>query len=314
MLTACQWEGATSSPTFTAGLITNNPNGLKNVAGFKAGMYERGYIEGENITYLSAQRPVRGAELEAALQQMVDAKVDLIFTAGTPTGVAAHKITAGAGVPVVFGVVADPVAAGVMSDLARPGGNMTGVKLSQNQARRLELLQVAVPGIRRVLVPFNPDDFAPASAVRQIERLAPELGLELVKVHAHTRDEVPALLHDLPTDLDAIFLVPDSTVNSRLKDVLAVAFEHGLPVSGPSMAQVEGGALMTFGFVHREAGAQAAGIADRVLKGAVPGEVPVETAEFFLGFNLNTARALGLDIPQSLLQQAQFIVRADADS
>ena len=312
-LVACQRNDETGARTYTVGLITNNPNGLKNVAGFKAGMAERGYIEGKRITYLFEPRPIRGDELEAALQRMVDAKVDLIFTAGTPTGVAAHKITSGTKVPVVFGVIADPVAAGVMSDLARPGGNITGVKLSQNQARRLELLKTAVPAIQRVWVPYNPNDFAPASAVRQIERLAPELGLELVKAHAHAREEVPALLRNLPSDLDAIFLGPDSTVNSRLQDVLAAAFERGLPVSGPSMAQVEGGALMTFGFVHREAGAQAAGIADRVLQGAVPGEIPVETAEFFLGFNLQTARSLGLDISESLLQQAQFIVRPDAN-
>jgi putative ABC transport system substrate-binding protein len=313
-LFACQPSSETGPQTYTVGLITNNSNGLKNAAGFKAGMAELGYVEGQNITYLFEERPIRGAELESALQVMIDAKVDLIFTAGTPTGVAAHKITAGTGVPVVFGVIADPVAAGVMNDLARPGGNMTGVKLSQNQARRLELLREAVPGMGRVLVPYNPDDFAPSSAVRQIEKIAPDLGLELIKAHAHGRDEVATLLRELPAELDAIFLVPDSTVNSRLQDVLAVAFERRLPVSGPSMAQVEGGALMTFGFVHHEVGVQAARIAERVLKGAKPGELPVETAEFFLGFNLQTAQSLALEIPEPILQQAQFIVRPDTNN
>jgi putative ABC transport system substrate-binding protein len=201
-----------------------------------------------------------------------------------------------------------------MKNLSRPDGNMTGVKLSQSQARRLELLREAIPGTRRVLVPYNPDDFAPSSAVRQIEKIAPDLGLELVKAHAHARDEVAALLSELPVNLDAIFLVPDSTVNSRLKDVLAVAFERRLPVSGPSMAQVEGGALMTFGFVHREVGTQAARIAGRVLEGAKPSELPVETAEFFLGFNLQSAQTLGLEIPEPMLQQAQFIVRPDTNN
>jgi putative ABC transport system substrate-binding protein len=119
------------------------------------------------------------------------------------------------------------------------------------------------------------------------------------------------LLNNIPKNIDAIFLVPDSTVNSRIKDVLAVALDRKLPVSGPSTAQVEQGALTTYGFVHHEVGAQAARIAAQVLKGADPGELPVETAEFFLAINLQAADAIGLEIPYKILQQAEIVIRAD---
>jgi putative ABC transport system substrate-binding protein len=309
--TACGQSINKESSHFTIGLVTNNPNGLRNVQGFRNGMADLGYIEGENVTYLFSGEPVSGSDLETTLEDLVSQKVDLIFTAGTPTGIAAHRITAESGIPVIFGVIADPLAAGVMTDLARPGGNMTGVKLSDSQDRRLELFLQIAPGIKRIFVPFNPEDAAPSSAVAQIETLASALGLELILGEARTEVEVVDLLVNLPADLDAIFLVPDSTVNARIADIVNVANAHKLPVSGPSTAQVEQGALTTYGFIHEAAGAQAAGIADRVLKGANPGELPVETTEFFLAINLATADNIGVAIPEEVLQQAEIIIRAD---
>jgi putative ABC transport system substrate-binding protein len=268
---------------FTVGLVTNNPNGLKNVQGFRDGMTELGYIEGENITYIFSETPLKGDDLDTALENMVAENVDLIFTAGTPTGVAAHRITEGTGVPVVFGVIADPIDAGVMDDLTTPGGNMTGVKLSQNQDRRLELLVEVAPDIQRVFFPYNPDDAAPTSAMSQIVELAPELGIEVVEGFAHNDEEVIALLDNLPEDIDAIFMLPDSTINARVADLVAIAIERGLPVSAPSMTQVEDGVLMAYGIIHHEAGAQAASIANLILKGTDPGSISVQTAEYYFG-------------------------------
>jgi putative ABC transport system substrate-binding protein len=241
---------------------------------------------------------------------MVEAEIDLIFTAGTPTGVAAHRITKGTNIPVVFGVIADPITAGVMKDLTRPGGTMTGVKISENQARRLELLIEMVPGIHRVFVPYNPKDAAPISAVAQVNDFAPALGIEIVEGLARNPDEVHELFSNIPDDIDAIFMLPDSTVNAHLPDLVAVAINRKLPLSGPSMAQVEGGALTAYGIIHHRTGAQAAHIANQVLKGVAPGELPVQTAEFYLGINLQTADAIGLKIPYEILQQAEVIIRA----
>ena len=308
--TACTPQAETGPENFTIGLITNSQNGLRNIQGFKDGMSALGYIEGQNVTYLFAGTPIGMDSLERELQDLVAAGVDLIFTAGTPTGVAAYRVTTGTTIPVVFGVIANPIEAGVMTDLQRPGGNMTGVMLSENQGRRLELLQEIAPGIKRVFVPYDPADTASTSAVSQIDRLAPGLGLELVKGLANDENAVMELFQNFPQDIDAIFMVPGTRVNAHLDDLVAIAAERRLPLSGPSTAQVEEGALITYGFIHHEAGAQAARIADQILKGTRPGDIPVEVADFFLAVNLPMAETIGLDIPYSLLQRATIIIRA----
>ena len=308
-LAACSGQ-APESHRLTIGLVTNNRNGVANVQGFKEGMAELGYVEGENVTYLSTDSPVQEEELEAFLKRAVK-EVDLIFTAGTPTGVAAHKASEGTGVPVVFGVIADPILAGVMEDLTNPGGNMTGVMLSPSQSRRLELFRELVPAMERLFVPYNPDDAAPVSALKQISEVAPSLGIELIPQDARNDDEMTELLANVPFDIDGIFLLPDTVVNARLEEIVALAIERKLPLSGPTVAQAKGGALTAYGIVHHKVGVQAARIADQILSGADPGTLPVETAEFYLAVNLLTAEAIGLEIPYSILQQSEIIIRGE---
>jgi putative ABC transport system substrate-binding protein len=307
---ACGGRTSGQEQPFVIGLVTNNPNGLRNIQGFRDGMAELGYVEGDTVRYLFEGSRTSEDRLDAVLGDMVAAQVDLIFTAGTPTGVAAHRATESTDVPVVFGVIADPIAAGVMDDLTHPGGNMTGVRISENQARRLELLLQVAPGTRRVFVPYDPTDAASSSAVAQVQEMAPELDVEIVEGKAFDDGQVTELLASVPTGIDAILLVPSSRINSRLAEVLAVALDRGLPVSGPSTAQVEEGALMAYGFIHTEAGAQAARIADEVLRGANPGDLPVETAESYLAINLAMADAIGLQVPYEVLLQAEVIIRA----
>ena len=312
MQTACT-EAEKNKLQLTIGLVTNNRNGLRNIEGFRDKMTELGYGVGKNVTYMYDESPVKGTRLIDTLKQMVDANVDLIFTAGTPTGVAAHRITAGTKIPVIFGVIADPIAAGVLKDLNRPGGNMTGVKLAANQARRMQFLLEMIPGPKRILIPFNPEDTASSSAVRQIKKVSSGFGVEIVQRWAHNEQEVDELFRSIPENLNAIFLVPGTTVNIHLQKVLAVANRHKLPVSGPSLAQVQEGALISYGFNHYEAGKQAARLADQVLRGVNPGDLPVETAEFFLAVNLKAAETIDLEVPYSILQQAEIIVRTDTN-
>jgi putative ABC transport system substrate-binding protein len=206
---------------------------------------------------------------------MIDQQVDLIFTAGTPTGVAAYKVTKDTGIPVIFGVIADPVVAGVMTNLSVPGGNMTGVMLSQNQTRRLEILLDIAPEVKRILFPYNPEDAAPVSAMLQLTPVAREMGIKVVEYHAISDEEVDGLFNDFP-DVDAVFMLPDSTVNPRIAELIQITNEKGIPVSGPSTAQVEDGALICYGIVHSRVGEHAAKIANRVLIGGNPAEMPVE--------------------------------------
>ena len=307
-LTACEGRGDKEPLHFTIGLITNNENGLRNIQGFQDGMAELGYIEGKNVTYLFDGGPVRGDMLDTALQTLVNDGVDLIFTAGTPTGVAAHRVTAGTEIPVIFGVIANPIEAGVLTDLTLPGGNMTGVMLSENQGRRLEILLEIAPNAKRVYLPYDHTDAASLNAISQIRNIALELDLELIERTATNDKEVAELLGNIPETIDSIFLVPGTTVNSHSKEILDFALRYKLPVSAPSTIQVEEGALITYGFIHHEAGKQAAHIAIQVLNGTAAGEIPVEIAETFLAINLDTAEAIDLEVPYSMLQQAQIII------
>jgi putative ABC transport system substrate-binding protein len=209
----------------------------------------------------------------------------------------------------VFGVIADPVEAGVLTDLNHPGGNITGVQLNPNQDRRLTLLLDLVPDADRIFVPYNPNDPAPASSIVEVERMAETLNIDIVKGYATSDTEVTELLNTIPAGIDAIFMLPDSTVNARIQDLVTIALERKLPVSGPSMIQVADGALMAYGIIHEEAGRQAAQIADQILRGANPGDLPVQSAESYLGVNLITAGALELEIPVDFLQQAEIVIR-----
>ena len=308
-LTGCDDAPSPKKQNFTIGLVTNNPNGLKNIQGFKTGMATLGYVKGKKVNYVGPDKPVRGKHLKEALSEMVTAKVDLIFTAGTPTGIAAYKATKGSKIPVVFGVIADPIAAGVLTDLTKPGGNMTGVMLNRDQGRRLEILLQLIPNIKRIAILFNPNDFAPVSAVKQLEISAKRLNIDLVKLRCPDSPAVTKCLTEIPNNIDAIFMVPDSVVNKRVKDIVKLANARKLPLTGPSTAQINQGALLTYGFIHGNVGAQAARIAHEIFAGTNAGGIPVETAESPLGLNLITAAKIGLKVPAAFLRKAEIIVR-----
>ncbi|CCQ73657.1 ABC transporter substrate-binding protein [Magnetospira sp. QH-2] len=302
-------DGDEAEKAIKIGLVTNNPNGLRNIQGFRDGMAHLGFQEDGQVAYLFDGHPVTGQDLKTTLEHFVAAEVDLIFTAGTPTGVLAHEMTKDSGIPVIFGVMADPVQAGVLGDISHPGGNMTGVKLGKNQARRLELFKEVVPGIQKLVLLSNLGDPASAASVEQIRSSNLAKTLDLVIMDCRDDEAVTRALADLPDDTDALFLVPNSTVNKRIKDIARVSLERKIPISGPSTAQIEQGALMTYGFVHEEVGAQAARLALLVLNGANPGDLPVENAESYLGLNLEIAKRIGLEIDPLYIRSADILIR-----
>lgn len=295
---------------FKIGVVTNNPNGLKNIQGFQDGMAKLGYVADQNVTYLADENAVKGGYKDT-LQAFIDDGVDMIFTAGSPTGVAAYKLTKTSQTPVVFGVLADPVRAGVMTDLTMPGGNMTGVKLNQNQALRFELFMQIVPGLKNIAVPYNPNDSAPSSAVSQLTEITQARGINLLLIECRDNDAVTEGLKVIAAEADSIFLVPDSVVNKRIKDIVKLSLDRKLPVSGPSGAQVQQGALMSYGISHHDVGTQAARIAAQILQGVEPGKIPVETARSFIGFNLQTAEQVGVKIPSEFIRQAKVLIRPE---
>lgn len=306
LLTAC---GPAKPKTFTIGVINSVPSLNPLVDGFKAGMADLGYVEGENITYVY-EGPVGRDRLATVAQGLIAAKVDLILCITTPAAVAIKEATAGSNVPVVFAVVINPVGAGIVASAERPGDNITGVESSQGEGVKLEWLTKIVPGVKRVFVPYNPDDASGKLALTQLEQVAPKLGLELVTQETRTADEVTAAMANIPADADAIFMVTDSINATRRSDWGKAALAHKLPLAVPPGGEpTEDGALFTFGFSPFAVGEQSARLADQILKGTAPADLPIESPELFLSINLKTAQAIGLDVSDEVLRQAATVIR-----
>ena len=276
---------------------------------FKAGMVEQGYVEDETISYIY-NGPIGDAEgLEAEVQALIDAKVDLILGVGTPATQAAHKVTAGTDMPVVFVPVTDPIAAGVVESLSEPGGNLTGIMTGQSGAKELEWLKTLVPEVERVFVPYNPNDAGPSATVAQMQETAPALGVEIVVGETTDRETMMAALEAMPEDIDAIVVIPDGVVSEFFAEIIALSLDRNIPVAGTNEEQLEAGALFTLGGSLADIGQQAARLSQQVLNGIPVGDLPVETADYKLVINLPAAETLGLTIPDSTLRLADDIVR-----
>jgi len=277
--------------------------------GFKAGMARLGYVEGRDIAYVY-NGPVGSSvdEIILVVQNLLESDIDLILSLGTPASLAVRQATAGIGFPVVF-FSNDPVTAGIVGDLRHPGGNMTGTRNEPADSRRLGLLLQVAPHVKRVYVPYNPEDRAPVDALVAVSEAASKLGVELVLRQARDDNEVIAAIETVPSDVDAIFLLPDTLMGNHIVDWVDVAIRLGLPLSGPGRSYVEMGALITYGVDLYAGGAQSARLADEILKGANPGDLPIESNPLVLVINLKTAEAIGLDIPDEILRQADTIIR-----
>ena len=219
------------------------------------------------------------------------------------------KAVAGTTIPVVFAPVNDPVAAGIVTSLKSPGGQITGIKLPLGDDLRLEWLTRIAPKAKHVYLPYNPADKSALTSLTLVRQAAPALGITILPQEVRIPSDVPAALAAFPTEADAIFLPRDSTVESHIQDFVALALARKLPLCAPSRLQTEAGALFSYGFSHRLIGHQAARLADQVLRGTLPANLPVETAESRLAINLRTARAINLSLPSEILMQAEEVIR-----
>lgn len=307
-LSACAEDDAASKVS-TIGILHPGKVDMETARGFKEEMAALGYVEGQNMRYVHDGPAGRGEGLVQALDKMQAEKVDLIFSASTPATKAAQKATHQSRTPVVFGPVNDPIRAGLMTDLQKPGGNITGVTLPRSAGLRLEWLAKTAPGVRRILAIYNGNDPSAAATLAQAAAALGKLEVTLQHAPVINDEEISATLADVPADIDALFLARDSMLTSRIEDVVATSLRLGLPLSVPGYIQVRAGALTSYGFYHYEVGRNAARLADQILRGAPPGSLPVETAESFLFFNQKTAARIGLEIPVDLLRQAKEVIR-----
>lgn len=296
-------------PPVIIGVINFSPTLDPVFAGFKQRMTELGYVEGKNITYLYEGAPADIAELDPIARRLMAANVDLIFSISTPATQAAQRATAGTRTPVIFAAIFDPVTVGFVDSLTAPGGNLTGVYWGLSEGRRLEWLLRVAPDVEHIYIPYNPDDLSPVLALARVQEAAAHFDVSLALRQARTLAEIETAVAQIPPETDALLLLPDSLVSTRIDLLTQAALERQIPFTVPTGELVQKGALISFGFSFPSSGRQAARMADQVLQGVDPAELPVETDEFFLTINLKTARAIGLNIPNDILLQADEIIR-----
>jgi ABC-type uncharacterized transport system substrate-binding protein len=280
-------------------------------AAFRKGLNETGTVEGQNVTveyhYLEGQLD----RLPSLMADLVRRRVAVIVTPSTPATLAAKAATAT--IPIIFGVAEDPVKLGLVASLARPGGNATGINFFSSEvvAKRLGLLHDLVPKAVRIAVLVNSANAPNAEAtLRQIPEAARALGLQIQVLHASTSREIEAAFATLVRDgADALFLVPDAFFVSRRVQFVTLTARHGIPAAYASREEVEAGGLMSYGTDMLDMYRQVGVYAGQILKGAKPADLPVvQSTKFEFVINLITARALGIEVPDTLLARADEVV------
>jgi putative tryptophan/tyrosine transport system substrate-binding protein len=278
---------------------------VRQLAAFRKGLSETGYVEGQNVTveyhWLEGQYERR----PALMADLVRRQVAVIFATGGTDSVLAAK-AATTTIPIVFTIGADPVRLGLVASLSRPGGNLTGINFFSQEvsAKRLGLLHELVPKAVRVAVLVNPADATTAEAsLRDVQEAARALGLQIQILNASTIREIDAAFGILARERpDALFVAADSFFASRRVQLVTLAAHNRIPAAHGSRETVAAGGLMSYATSFTDTYRQVGIYTGSILKGAKPADLPVvQSTRFEFVINLGTARALGIDVPPSLL-------------
>jgi putative ABC transport system substrate-binding protein len=289
-------------------LLYSTPHGDPNNEAFHRGMQDLGYVDGQNIVleYRFAEgRPERLPELAADLVRL---RPDVIFALGGD--VAPHARAATPNIPIAFAVSTDPVRSGLVTSLARPGGNATGVTflLDELAAKRLVLLKEAAPRVSKVAVLFNPDHID--NELHEVERAAATTGIKLHSAEIRRAGDLDAALDAaLQAAVDGLYVVSSRQTVANIARIAEFATANRLPLAGGWGAWAQAGGLISYGPNVGDMVRQSTGYVQKILKGANPAELPVQQpTRFELLINLKTAKALGLAIPESFLLRADKVI------
>jgi putative tryptophan/tyrosine transport system substrate-binding protein len=281
------------------------------VEAFRQALRDLGWVEGKNIAIEAQFAEGKTDRLPALAAELVRLKVDLIATSSTPAALAAKRATTT--IPIVIGFAADPVGSGIVSSLAHPGGNITGWTHQGLELRQkyLELLKEAVPEAKRFGVLWNPANPVHKSSMKVIEAAAQRLKVELYLVGVQDSKEIEGAFSTLAGKrADALIVYPDGLFLDQKALIVTLAARRRLPAMYGIREYVEAGGLMAYGTNLSEMYRLGASFVDKILKGAKPGDLPVEQpTKFELVINLKTAKALGLTIPQSVLGRADEVIQ-----
>ena len=279
---------------------------------FRQGLRERGYVEGKNISVEYRWADSKPERVPALAGEMVRLKVDVLVCAGGGTALILAVKKAVKTIPVVFQTGGDPVSAGFVASLDRPGGNLTGVTAltSDLTEKRLELLKQAVPGVSRVAVLVNPTS-TDAAALKGLEAAARTLKVKLLVLEARDPQAIDGAFAAMKSERPDALLVANSVMFfAQRKQIVGLAAQSRLPGIFEGREFAEAGGLLSYGASLADNYRRLASYVDRILKGAKPADLPVEQpTRFELVINLKAAKALGITIPQSLLLRADEVIQ-----
>ena len=291
-------------------LATGSPfNSASRVEGFRTGLRELGYVEGKNIFIDFRWAEGHYERLADLTAELVRLNVEVIVAQGAPGSRAAKQVTAT--VPIVMSAAGDAVATGLVPSLARPGGNVTGLSVFSPElgAKRIELMKEVLPRVKQMAVLLNPGNPISGPGLQAVESTAKSLkvGLRPFEVRGpHEFEGVFAAMVKLR--LDAVAIIEDAMLNVNPEAIAALAMKHRLPSAG-NREFAEAGGLIGYGVNWPDIFRRAAYFVDKILKGAKPGDIPVEQpTKFELVVNMKTAETLGIKIPQSILVRADKVI------
>jgi putative ABC transport system substrate-binding protein len=291
-------------------LAADDPEARSRISALQRRLQELGWVEQRNIAFEIKYPDEKIDNLSGPASQLVESNVDVIVGAGTPAVQALQKLTKS--IPLVIGAGGDPVGAGLVDSLSRPGGNITGFSLQSTEVvtKRLELMREIVPSLARVAFLWNHNNASIALQFKETEAAAGRIGIQIQSIDAATIGEIEAgILAASKGGADAVFATSDATQTANRAHIAALAIRHKLPLTGEFKILASAGALFTYGPHLADLWRRAGEYVDRILRGEKPADLPVQQpTRFELVINLKTAKALGLTLPPTLLARADEVI------
>jgi putative tryptophan/tyrosine transport system substrate-binding protein len=278
------------------------------VTAFVQRLADLGWIDGRSVTIVYRWAEGRGDRYSEIAAEFVRLKVDVIVTAGSAILATKQQTST---IPIVFAVAVDPVGSGMVESLARPGGNVTGLSIQSTDLgpKRLELLREVVPGIRRLAILATVSYSAAALEMAVVQASARKIGLDTDTLEIRRAEDIAPVFEGLSGTVQALYVCNDSLASANRSRITALAISAHLPTVVSNRDWAEEGGLISYGPNERDLFARAADYVDKILKGAKPGDIPVEQpTKFELVVNLKTAKAVGLTIPESFLSLADAVI------
>jgi len=305
---------AQQGKVYYVGVLTTGTSDNPHIRGLRDGLKEAGYVEGKNLVFDTPTKDTY-EELRPVAKAYIEKKFDVIITTGGTATLMAKGLTTTT--PIVFvGGVRDPIASGLVSSVARPDANVTGFSSATDfelHGKRLQTFKEVVPALKRVAVFYNARGENPGHAqnLALIRKVAPSLGLTLAEKPIKLRTELEPALSSISKDTTGgIFVICSSLFAKPFQSIIAAAAQKRLPLIGCSAEDVSFGALVSYDADRYRLARRGAWYVDRILKGAKPTELPIETPNYFeLVINLKTAKQIGVTIPQALLYRADKVIK-----